>query len=233
MRYLKLIFALVLGSATLLTAQAAPLTDFEFQSGPYSPAPTRLTLGYRFQVFSEISVDAIGVFDEGGDGLSSVHNLGLWDINDSANPLATGLVNAGAPTANADRSARNLGVYIYDDLSSTLALAPGIYVIGASYGPSNRDVVVDKPSGIISNSASAQVKFLGGAFGFEKNPAQVVFPEFMMGDGWFGPTLRISAISLETTTIPEPSTLALFIIATAALALGRRNRAARIDALKS
>lgn len=239
MRYFKFVFTLALGTATMLPARAVPLIDFELQSAAFSQAPTHLTLGYRFQVFNSISVDGIGFFDEGGDGLDSVHNLGLWNIDDSANPVATGAVNPGPTAATSEASASNLGTYIYDDFSSPLALAPGTYVIGASYGPSNRDVVVDKPTGLLANAGPGDVMFLGGAFGFERSPAQVVFPEFMVGDGWFGPSLRIYAATpaslgvAQPLTVPEPLTLALLLSAIAVAGLGRRRLTDRLPLRKS
>ena len=213
MHCLRALFTAALASAALslsTSAQAAPLFDFLSESGSF--VPVEITLGYTFEVGpGGISVDGIGIFDFGSDGLASAHEVALWDI-DQILVIAPEILNPGLPPSNSDMSDSGVGSYIYVDIAALL-LGPGEYVLGVSYLPAsgNKDVAVNMPDlPIVLNAGN--VKYGGGVFGGATG-VNVMFPGFSGGaNNYFGPALRISA------TIPEPLTLALLTIGMAGMA---------------
>ena len=87
---------LFLVSLCLLTAllftpqkiQAAPVLDFTGGSAGGAHNTTRdFTVGWVFDVNATINVDALGIWDEGGNGLIHTHQVGLWTIGGA--PLAS------------------------------------------------------------------------------------------------------------------------------------------------
>jgi hypothetical protein len=226
MHCLRSFFAAALASAALLvsaSAQAAPLFDFSSESN--NDVPVEVTLGYTFEVTpGGVSVDGIGIFDFGSDGLASAHEVALWDINENL-IIAPRILNPGLPPSNSDMSASGLGSYIYVNIDSIL-LGPGEYVLGVSYLPAggNKDVAVNMPDLPILQNA-ANVIFGGGVFG-EAVGVNVMFPGFSGGaNNYFGPALRISA------TIPEPLTLMLLIMGMAGLGCSRRKASLPVGAI--
>ena len=217
MHWLRSFFTAALASAALFlsaSAQAAPVFDFLTESGSF--VPVEMTLGYTFEVGpGGISVDGIGIFDFGSDGLASAHEVALWDINQIL-VIAPEILNPGLPPSNSDMSVSGIGSYIYVDIGAIL-LGPGEYVLGVSYLPAsgNKDVAVNMPDlPILLNAGN--VTYGGGVFGAATG-VNVMFPGFSGGaNNYFGPALRISA------TIPEPLTLALLIIGMAGMACSWR-----------
>lgn len=220
----RLMLASVLGAAVVFSsaaAQAAPLFDFldADQSG-ISDRFQDTTLGYTFSLTGDITVDGIGLFDFGSDGLSSAHEVALWDtgMNLIIGPV---ILNPGSPTASSEPSASGLGSYIYEAIGP-LVLGAGDYVLGASYLPANgnKDPVEFMPDSV---SAAPNAVFGIGVFG-SSNGVNVMFPSIPGGgNNYFGPALRISS---GVPTVPEPVTLALVVIGLVGT-LGFRRRPTR------
>ena len=240
MRYLRHVIAAVFGTAVLFSGtsvQAAPLFDFTcIEANVCSLAdPTEMflptpfpgfpppgfsdTLGYTFSVSGNITVNGIGIFDEGGDGLGSVHNVALWDSSVPSTALITSSVGPFSSPANSDPSDSGAGRFIYTTIADFI-LDPGEYTIGASYGPgnSNKDMVVSGPDTIVLNDPGNSM-FGVGAFGLGMGSG-IVFPAPPTGGKiYFGPALRIAA------TIPEPMTFALLMIGLAGMSFKSRKLA--------
>ena len=239
MHYLRLMVAAALSTAVLFSgtsARAAPLFDFLPATPPDVTGtfiPEQLTLGYTFEVTGGgISVDGIGIFDFGSDGLASAHEVALWDMNKNF-VIAPLKLTPGPPPSNSEESVSHLGSYIYVDISP-LPLGPGEYRLGVSYLPSNgnKDVAVNMPPLPIRQNAG-NVMYLEGVFGFGATGIQginVTFPD-MFADvpgreiDYFGPALRISA------TIPEPQTLLLLIIGIVGIGGNLRQRSRLGDSI--
>jgi hypothetical protein len=80
------------------------------------------TLGFEFSVNQSLSVTALGVYDDGQDGLANSAQVGIWDI--SGNLLASVTVPSGT-------AGTLVGDFRYADISP-LTLSPGQdYVVGA------------------------------------------------------------------------------------------------------
>jgi hypothetical protein len=84
------------------------------------------TFGWAFSVTSGITVTALGVWDEGSDGLGASSIASLWN---SAGALlgSVNVTDASALVA----SALGSGGWRTEDLVSAIYLAPGDYAVGA------------------------------------------------------------------------------------------------------
>jgi hypothetical protein len=210
----RLLSATLLGAAVLFSgsvAQADPLFDFSDpdESG-ISDNFQDVTLGYTFSLSGPVTVDGIGLFDYGSDGLSSAHEVALWDSGMNL-IIAPVILNPGSPTAISELSASGLGSYIYEAITE-LVLGAGDYVLGASYLPANgnKDPLDFMPD-TISTNAAPDATFGAGVFG-PSSGVNVMFPMLPAGgENYFGPQLRISS-PRPPTTIPEPLSLALLVI---------------------
>jgi len=82
-------------------------------------------IGYRFQVNTDISVSALGLFDSvnNGSGFQYAHTVGLWDDNGTL--LRSALINQG-PCVSQD-------LFCYSDISAITLTAGSWYRVAASY----------------------------------------------------------------------------------------------------
>lgn len=104
--------------SSLAQAAAIDLTEIIFE---YDGAPW--TLGWKFSVTAPTSVEALGVYDAGQDGLAGPAQVGLWLASGGA-PLVQTTVAAGTDAALD-------GYFRFVPVTST-ALTPGIeYIVGA------------------------------------------------------------------------------------------------------
>jgi hypothetical protein len=223
-------FATLLGAAVLFSsaaAQAAPLFDFlDADESGISDNFRDVTLGYTFSLTGDVTVDGIGLFDYGSDGLSSAHEVALWDTGMTL-IISPVILNPGSATSRSEPSVSGLGSYIYEDVAP-FVLGPGDYVLGASYLPANgnKDKVDFDPDSI---SGAPNAVFGAGVFG----PARGVNVEFPsmpgFGNNYFGPALRIVS---GVPKVPEPTTLALVALGLlATLGIRRRRSPRHRDAL--
>lgn len=199
-------------AATLMTRTAnAQSLGIDFLGGqPANPVPLQ-TLGWQFNLATTRDVTSLGIFDIGSNGLIDSHQVGIWTT--SGTLLASALVtNASTAVASTSSSGR----WMFTALGSVLTLGPGSYIIGADYVTSS-DQVMTTVSSLFGNP---DVTFLNGRFASPETPA-FDFPNssFNTTGGHFGPNFQ-----LASTTVPEPSSLALIALGGSVLALVRRRR---------
>ena len=104
--------------SSLAQAAAIDLTEiiFEYDGSTW-------TLGWKFSVTAPTSIEALGVYDSGQDGLAGPAQVGLWLASGGA-PLVQTTIAAGTDAALD-------GYFRFAPVSST-ALTPGIeYIVGA------------------------------------------------------------------------------------------------------
>jgi len=194
---------------------ATPLIDFTADNSGFtwfgndSGCGNGCTLGFDFNVSSSVTIDGLGVFDAGSDGLNNVHEIGLW--TSAGTLLATTSVGPGASAS--DASASGAGSYVYSDILS-LTLGAGSYVIGALFEIGDTDAVVHDAGGIFSNDPN--VAYNSSAW---INTGVLEFPVNIGGanDRYFGPTMRIAEAS-----VPEPSILLLLSFGLMGIGFARR-----------
>lgn len=163
---------------TVTSANALPLYSAGF------------TLGWEFQTSDNITIDGLGVYDATGLGLTSAHDVGLWDA--SGNLLASATVAAGT----ADPSVAGFR-YVS---TAPVALSQGQYYIGASYQDVSDALIFPGVSGS-SFTTAAPVAYLQSTY---EVGSSLVDPTNGNGSpGYFGPNF---------TMVPEPSQWALMMV---------------------
>jgi hypothetical protein len=187
---------LILSASCLLLfvtqpAGAVPILDL---SGGIGASPDGDTIGgWEFDVTSQITVDALGFWDEGGDGLNHSHDVGLWTIGQTLLAQTT-MLNGSFSVA----SSSGLGVWLFNDIAP-LALNPGTYVLGATF--LNQDVDFARTQA--SATTIPEVTFVNARQ--ETFQSTLAFPTQVfagINDAIFGPNLHVHAV-------PEPATLLL------------------------
>ncbi len=202
---------------TLVCAAAPTYAEFvaieSFDGGLYNDTDDR-TVGYDFMVLNEITVTHLGYIDEGGDGLSFDHEVGLWSTGGSL--LASVTVPAGIAATLITPGGSPGGGYRYQELVSPLSLSQGSYVIGGHYVtvPSLLDRY---PHADVSNLVTDSNISLGGGR-FSDPSTGFAFP-IPSNKGFGKPVLSVNFI-------PEPSCIALALFGIPLLGLFRRMRLA-------
>lgn len=198
------------GLAVLLSLAIATPSRADLLYDLYLPSPGSLTagdgnFGFTFSTIFNINVAALGMWDEGGDGLAFSHGVGLW--NGSGTLLASTTVT---PTSTTVPSlAGGVGQWVFENIGSPITLPAGSYTLGFY----NADGAEDAFRG------GTSIIFLAGAFGSDGR-ADAGAPSFArpigdsITDGWYGP-------NFSTTAVPEPGAIALLAL-TGILAIRRR-----------
>lgn len=192
---------LVLCAVLAAPAAAAPIVDF---TGGITSGAALRTVGFEFSLTSSLTIGALGIWDEGANGLAASHEVGLW--NASQTLLASVTVdNTGVPVA----SAFTAGQWLFKDLTSDVTLAPGNYFLGAYYETGADLFRLQNPfSAPLTVLTAAGVSVLGPRRSMQQSQG-LDFPGFDLTtvgavNGVFGPSL------LEATAVvPEPSSILL------------------------
>lgn len=149
----------VYGMPILVTTGAGPGNRDNFNG----------TVGTRFTVgVSDITVDALGYQDPGGDGLVLAHNVGLWRVSDQA-LVASVTVPAGSGSFLDD-------AWRYEPIGARVTLSAGqTYVVGAQVFSGSGDGWTDDAgspdfalgAGVVD--ANPTNNFVPNVFGFPNN----------------------------------------------------------------
>ena len=176
-------------------------TPSAFNSGNFA------TRGWEFGVSQSIQVTALGLYDEGGNGFSNSHQIGLW--NSSSTLLASMVMPTGTTAILGADSFR------YQNLLSSVVLGAGTYRIGALFDVNDLDFIAFNAA---PNGAAGFVTYIGprlSSAGF-LDPTSVS----IISGGAFGPNFLFTT----TSVVPEPSSLALIGLGLGVLAFARRSR---------
>jgi hypothetical protein len=178
--------------------------------------------GWSFRVTSPLTIDGLGLWDAGSNGLVEPHEVGLWL---TSTPIPEGVLVASTTVSNeqsvAAGSMSASGRWLFSSVPA-VTLNPGTYTLGAVYrvGPteffdpfiSDAFTIVtapgleyDNPREIHNTPGLARPTIIG------LNEHQ----------GFFGPNLRV--------VVPEPRALSAFAIAVAGVLLRRRVRSGGSD----
>ena len=139
--WIKRLLGLVLGA--LLARSASGDTPAFTSGGSYANPPPRSFSGTRGWAFrnrgtNAIVITAVGIFDDGGDGLANSHEVGIWtylngQLLDSPAASATVLAGTEAPLTDG---------YRYAQLSPVILPPQSFGVIAGAYGEGDADDLV-------------------------------------------------------------------------------------------
>ncbi|HVZ61958.1 MAG TPA: hypothetical protein VG892_14335 [Terriglobales bacterium] len=120
--------AVVVLALLLLWPASGSTVAFEFESAP-TATDNPLSLGFQFTTNVIMTVSRLGYYDDGGDGLLTSHQVGIFDAG--GNLVVSATVSAGT----ADPL---VGHFRYVDITPTVLWAISRYTIAAtSGGPSD------------------------------------------------------------------------------------------------
>lgn len=191
-----LVLALAISTPTgSAYAAAIDLTqiDFEFDGSPW-------TLGWKFSVTNPYTVDSLGVYDSGQDGLADSAQVGLW-LAAGGGPITQATVPTGtageldgyfryapiAPTILNPGTEYIVGSYVSGELATALfggngTVDPHVTVIDARYSPTGTGFAF--PS--VTDAGSEGSAFLGGNFRGSVSPVPLPAAAWLFGSGLAG-----------------------------------------------
>jgi hypothetical protein len=216
-RYVPAIILLVLTIVLVTEASAAPIPAVSFTGSTSTTAVNSCcpqSLGWEFTVSAPIQVTHLGVYDDDLDGLLFAHDVAIWSTAGSA-ALGSALGTATVPSGT---TAPLTAQFRYVALVTPFVLAPGSYIIGATWNGGSPDDYI--AGGALSAfTTAAGITFFeprhSGGFSPFTRP---VGPSFSgINPGVFGPNFQFTAV-------PEPGTLTLTALGVAGLAARFRRR---------
>lgn len=161
--------------------------------------PTAFTIGWGVDVVSKVRVTALGIWDEGSNGLLVSHAVGLW--NGTGTLLASTTVPAGTAADTAMPSVQGDGEWLFEDIADII-LPVGHFVLGST---STGDDFRANQAGFILDPDLANFDPAQFAVG-----ANLQFPDLdaqdTLGISLFGPNFLLEPV---VTPVPLPGSLAL------------------------
>jgi hypothetical protein len=178
---------------------ASPGLGLDFTGGTAGPPTGDTVGGWEFTLDVPMEVYALGVWDEGGDGLSLGHDVGLYSVENETLLATTGIASGTAvPSIEAS------GSWVFVDIAP-LVLAPGSYVVAATYTHEDLDVV----HFVATAAEGPGVTLVSNRL---ESSSVLVFPSDdtqILDDGIFGPNLRLRT---PPPSVPALSPAALILL---------------------
>ncbi len=180
--------------------------DIDGTAGEYTlVSSSSWTLGYEFSLSADSSVTGLGFFDI--DGVYGDTTVGLW----TSSGTLLGTVNTNSNTVT--EVSTNNGLWSWEFMDFNLLLSAGDYIVG-SWGVSGMDYFYTDSDSIIENV----LEFADDRY--SSTGANFAFPNTVDGGATIG-YLGANIMFDDSTSVPEPSTLAIFALGIMGLASRR------------
>jgi hypothetical protein len=202
-------FARLLSVGLLAVAfEASSRADVVFSfSGGTGQTGQNYTYGFQFTPVVEVEVDSLGFIDQGQDGLSAGHQVGIW--------TAGGSLLASATVTTADSTLEGPVVegaqFRFTSIAPLVLYAGTTYVLGASIEGANDLWYAGGTN--ISNSPSLVTVSSTGVYTL----TNFAFPNQTIGNTY-------AAGNFTASAVPEPSSIAMIAVGMGGLALSLRRR---------
>jgi hypothetical protein len=188
-----LALTLLFAFSSLVKADTIALTSVT--GGVLATSGSDQLYGWIFTANAPITVTSLGVFDNGGDGLSISHNVGIF--NETTETLL------GSTAVPAGTGGTLLDGFRYESVSPFSLTQGGTYVIVMTMPQGNQDLQTIEAT---SETTASQITWDNSAFSASSSLA---FPPTSgngaFAQGLFGPNFTFAS----TAVTPEPSTIAL------------------------
>ena len=196
------VFALGMTSATTIAGTIAySLTDI---SGATNMSADDFVLGFEFTPQQTIWVDALGIHDRDGDGLSNAHAVGLWRVSDQS-LIASATVASGT-------SATLIDEFRFQSITLVSLSAGTSYRIGAVYPDADPDDLFWLAPVIAIDST---LTFVNDTKLEDTSPSVLAYPNQS------APGFRSTA---NFTFVPEPATFGMLLAGLMVLSVAIRRR---------
>jgi len=163
----------------------------DFTGGTAGPSFGDVIGGWEFTVTSPIEVLALGLWDEGGDGLASSHDVGLYTIGQTLLTSTSVSVGTAVPSTSPD------GAWVFEYISP-IVLDPGTYVVAATYANGDTDFARFNATA----TTASEVTFVSNR---QDLSSSLVFPTndtAALDDGLFGPNLLVRPYAPSVQSLP-------------------------------
>jgi len=173
------------------------------------------TRGWGFTPTTDISVNSLGLWDEGADGFFAAHRIAIW--SDSGIPLVETTIRTGTDSLSFGPVIDG-GIYRFESIAPLVLSANTQYIIAAeSFGGDS----------VLSGNTFSLDSVLKMTSGMRGHFNSFSYPELVFGgNGYFNANFTFDVINsgpVSDTSTPEPASLLLLSMGVIGLA-GLRKR---------
>jgi len=194
--------------ATTIILDPIPAIDDVIDAGYNNVSSSDMTLGWSFDVDSDILIKKLGVWDDLDDGLDAAHQVGIW--NDAGDLLVSTTVQSGtaSPTEGPVVAGGQFRYEAIEFVDQVVLSAGETYVIGALFDDDD-DFIWDGSSMSTASEIIFGEQLYADGNGFELPENPFPSPRY----GYFGPNFMF---------VPEPSSGVLLALGLIAFAVSKR-----------